>query len=293
MSKFKKTYSEAARLRGYSSIFSSTSFSKLLKNDDYSFLTAKIERYDIDKIGDKFTTYHDYIKYVYKQLLKGYRNEYLYKNTLIEYLLKKNYGADETVVFNEFKVGKSVADLAFFNGISKVFEIKTELDSEKRLESQLADYCKLFQKCYIVTFETLVEKYLSINDFVGIIAVKISKEKLKIEEVREAQDNNEIDPLVLMRSLRTQEYKNIVSSYYHELPKMNSFDMFTKCQQLIAEIPYKTLNDLFILQMKKRHTNTTFLSSSFMELRQLCLSININSSQYDELNLKLNQPINI
>ena len=52
------------RMRSYSSIFSSTSFSKLLRYDDYSFIDSKIERYDQSKVGKTIETYYDYIRYI-------------------------------------------------------------------------------------------------------------------------------------------------------------------------------------------------------------------------------------
>lgn len=47
-------------MRSYSAVFSSTVFSRML-NDDYSFIDAKINRYDRSKIvSGKITTYLDY-----------------------------------------------------------------------------------------------------------------------------------------------------------------------------------------------------------------------------------------
>ena len=147
-------------MRSYASIFSSTSFARLLKNEDFDFINKKIERYDSNKIGKKFTTYSEYIRYAYNSLKKDYRCEYFYKNELINEFLLKKYGTENTIVINEFKVGNSVADMVLFNGTSKAFEIKTELDSEKRLSGQLNDYTKIFKECYVVTHESLIGKYL-------------------------------------------------------------------------------------------------------------------------------------
>ena len=102
------------KMRSYSSIFSSTFFNKLLKEDDFSFINSKILRYDNSKIGVKIHTYADYIKYTYNELRKQYRNEYIYKNTFINEMLIKDYGVKNTVIINEFRVGNSIADLVMF-----------------------------------------------------------------------------------------------------------------------------------------------------------------------------------
>lgn len=281
-------------MRGYSSVFSSTSFAQLLLSDDYTFIKHKINRYDKENIGKKFTTYLDYLQYIYKQLQNNYRCEYIYKNTIINELLLKEYGTKSTVVFNEFKVGNSVADLVLFNGTSKAFEIKTELDSMKRLENQLCHYTKLFRQCYIVIHESLLDKYIGVDSMIGIIVIKAqSGRNLKLEEIRPALQNENIDAHMLMRSIRTPEYKNIAKAYYGTLPPMNSFNMFDICRDLLERIPADNLHHLFINELKKRKSNTSTLRQYKKELRQLCLSMNISLTDYQVLETKLNLPVKL
>lgn len=284
---------ELNRMRSYSSIFSTTYFSKLLKNDDYSFINTKIMKYDQLLVGKEILTYHDYIKFIYKELSKQYRNEYIFKNTFINELLINKYGLKDTIAINEFRVGDSIADIVLFNGTSKAFEIKTELDSNKRLIGQLSDYSKIFKESYIVTYETLVDKYLNEDDSVGIISLKKYSRGLKMTEIRPAKVNSEIDPECVIRSLRTNEYKSIVKQYFGELPVMNSFNMFDICRDLILQIPLKDLNHLFIEQFKKRKSNTLTIESHIKELRQIGLAMNIDDKTHRILEEKLNKNIQI
>jgi len=284
---------ELNRMRSYSSIFSTTYFSKLLKNDDYSFINSKIIKYDQLKVGNEILTYHDYIKFVYKELSKQYRNEYIYKNTFINDLLINKYGLKDTVAINEFRVGDSIADIVLFNGTSKAFEIKTELDSNKRLVGQLADYSKIFKESYIVTYENLVDKYLNQNNSVGVISLEKNSKGLKMKEIRPAKINLEIDPKSIIRSLRTNEYKSIAKQYYGELPPMNSFTMYEICSDLIVRIPLEDLNRLFIEQLKKRKSNTLTIGSHIKELRQIGLAMNIDDKTHRLLEEKLNKIIQI
>lgn len=281
------------KMRSYSSVFSSTSFSRLLQYDDYSFMDSKIERYDKQKIGKSIETYYDYIQYIYNELRKQYRNEYIYKNTFINELLIKTYGVKDTIAINEFRVGNSIADIVLFNGTSKAFEIKTELDSDKRLSSQLDDYTKIFNECYIITHKALVSKYLNVDKTIGIIELIEKPRSLKMREIRPAIKNRNIDPETIIRSIRTNEYKSIVKQYYGELPEMNSFNMFNICNKLIKEIPPEQLSDLFIEQLKTRKSNTSFIKMFYKELRQIGLALNIGDKRYHQLTVKLNQPIRI
>ncbi len=281
------------KLRSYSSVFSSTSFLKLLQHDDYSFINTKIERYDLSKVGVHINTYYDYIQLIYRELRKRYRNEYVYKNTFINNLLIGKYGVKDTIAINEFRVGNSIADIVMFNGTSKAFEIKTELDSDKRLRGQLADYTKIFKECYIITHESLIEKYLQEDKHIGIIELIERPRSIAMREVRKAKENKYIDANTLIRSIRTPEYKNIVKKYYGELPEMNSFNMFETCKGLMKQIPEDQLHLLFIEELKKRKSNTGIINTFNNELRQVCLAMNIDANSYLELDCKLRKQINL
>jgi hypothetical protein len=281
------------RLRSYSTIFSSTSFSKLLKYEDYSFIDSKISRYDKNQIGIRFNTYYDYLKYIYNALSKGYRNEYIYKNTFISKLLINTYGLKDIIAINEFRVGNSIADLVMFNGTSKAFEIKTELDTNKRLNGQLDDYTKIFRESYIVTHESLSEKYLQEDSSIGIIELVDRPKSLQMREIRPAKEINSINVDTLMRSIRTPEYKNIVKQYFGKLPEMNSFNMFEICKEYIKTIPQENLHYLFISELKKRKSNTNIIRKFPLELRQLYLAMNIDIKLYQEFENKLNKQINL
>lgn len=282
-----------SRYRNYSTIFTRMAFTRILKNDDYSLLNSNIQIYDLHKIGNSIHTYVDYIKYAYREMKNHYQNEYIYKNTFINYLLLEKYGRKDTIVINEFRVNNSIADLVLFNGTSKAFEIKTELDSKKRLNSQLNDYTKIFKECYLITHGSLIDSYLKENENLGIIELINTQKSLAMREIRSAVENQTIDSDTLMRSIRTSEYKNIIFSYFGELPDVNSFYMFEECKRLLKQIPNNILNQLFISEIKKRKSNTKIIDSFNKELRQICLALNLDANTYNELYSKLNVTVKI
>ena len=276
----------------YSSIFSRSNFDRLLKHNDYSIFKETISDYDQKLVGSKIITYADYTYHVYKYMLKNYRNEYIFKNSLINMLIKE-YGTKNTVIFNEFSVGNSIADLVLFNGKSRAYEIKTELDSDKRLFSQLADYKKIFQQCYIVVYKDCVEKYISAEDTVGVISMSINRGRVKFEVAKPPIDNTNIDPHILIRCLRTSEYQELVKRYYTYLPKMNAFTAFAICEEMMCAIPSEELNRLFIQIMKERKSNMSIIKSFDKYLWQICLSMHLTNKDYETINYKLKEPIQI
>jgi hypothetical protein len=286
----KSAYNQVDRLRNYSNAFSRMSLLPIVEQGDFSMLNLKIER-ERDKIGKKFTTYSEYLKYAYSTLTKHYRSEIVYKNTLIK-SLQDEYGTKNSLIINEFRVGNSVADIVMFNGTSKAFEIKTELDSDKRLETQLSDYSKIFKESYIIIYESMLEKY-KVAENIGIITLSLVKGRLKLTKIRAAIPNNNLDIDMLMRSIRTNEYKNIVSSYFKTLPQVGNCEMYEGCKAMMKEIPQDKLQELFLYEIKKRKSNNTDLQKYRNELKQFCLSANLDKAQYDIFYQRLSNSINI
>ncbi len=278
------------QLRSYSSVFSRRAFSDIIEYDDFSKLDILFDRYDSN--NKRIETYYEYIKYIYKILVKNYRCEYVYKNEIINELLIKKYGTQSTIAINEFRVQGSIVDIALFNGESKAFEIKTEYDSKRRLDKQLDDYSHFFQKCYIVIPEEQLCLYENdIPSNVGIIVLYLNRGRVNLREVKKAEFNDKINSGVLMRSIKTAEYKNIIKEYYGYLPNVSCFDMFAECEILMAKIPQQELRRLILQEIKKRNSSTGFIKTSPSEIRQICLSLNLNIKQLSELKDKLNSSI--
>ena len=76
---------------------------------------------------------------IYCELKNNYRNEYFYKNTLLNKLLLGVHSVNTTTALTEVAIAKSKADFVLINGKAVVYEIKTELDNLDRLSSQIDD----------------------------------------------------------------------------------------------------------------------------------------------------------
>ena len=150
--------------------------------------------YTYDQSQKKIDSYYDYILYLYNFITRYYRCEYVFKNEIINQLLLKKYGTENSIAFNEFKVGKSVVDFAVMNGESKAFEIKTQFDSPKRLSKQMEDYQKIFNKCYVVVSTEELDYYKNkVDQTTGIIELYINRGKIKLKEHRPAIKKMRID----------------------------------------------------------------------------------------------------
>lgn len=273
--------------RDFSILFSRSEVLRWL-NGDFSSIDLKLQRYNlIDKY--RGNSYLKLLKNTYKVLEANYPNEYILKNEFLNKWVKKELGSKDSLVFNEFRIGKVIADLAMFNGISKAFEIKTILDKEQRLSNQLLEYKKIFNEVYIIIPKTQIDKYIDFDSTVGIIVYNSSSKDFDL--IRKPVENKHIDVNVLMEILHTKEYLKIVQKYYGNIPNMSIFDQFDVCKELISKIPTKELNNLFLKLMKERKVNNLFFNKINNEFNQICLSLNLSKDQKDNLVYQLKSNI--
>lgn len=278
------------QLRDYSSLFSRSS-AKEWMSGNLSSIDYKIKRYDQCWYSKPKTTYIDYLKFVYSVLENQYQNEYILKNSFLNDWLIKELGESNSEIYSEFRIGSAIADLVMFNGTSRAFEIKTELDSDKRLNSQLDQYRKVFNEIFLIVPASKIEEYETYDSSVGIICFDILR-PTRFQIIRYAVKNTDIDAEALMHILHTNEYKEIVSYHYGQLPKITSFNQFEVCKELIAKIPQNELNQLFINKMKKRAGSYGLSVRYYKEFNQLSLALRMNMKNRKQLFSILKAPLN-
>lgn len=276
-------------LRDYSTIFTRSEALSILKGD-FNSIDLKIERHYNEIPKSALSSYSTFLKHSYKILEKYYQNEYVLKNSFLTNWLIEELGKSDSIIMNEFRIGGSVTDLAMFNGISKAFEIKTEYDSDQRLKSQIENYKEVFNETYLIIPKSKFSTYKKYKKDVGIILYdNTSNEKFEFYKKSELREN--LNPTILMQVLNTNEYKRIVEKYFGELPKMNSFNQYKICFELIKSIPIVELNQLYLEQIKNRKFDKVLSASSFKELNQMCLALKLKQKEKRTLIQNLKQPI--
>lgn len=280
------------RARFYSSLFSRSFFERLIKDGNDTKLLARINR--VDSSGKCVNmSICNYLHIAYNYLAKYHRNEYVYKNALIRKLIH-SYSSRSSVIFSEFKVGCSYADLVMFNGESRVYEIKTELDTSSRLASQLNDYKGFFQKIYIVTHSDHADKYAAMDETVGIIALSYHAGSIQLRAIREPIKNNHADASTIMKTLHTNEYKKLVTKLYGALPPVGNFQMYDACLSILRMEENTLLQEEVNKIIKERSSVTRYLrryERGLSHLMQICLSLHIQPCEYENLRAILKQVI--
>ncbi len=270
----------------FSTLFTRSEISRFLNNDFYS-INLKLKRYNLNK---KYNgkSYLYVLKDFYKQLIQYYPNEYILKNELINQILlnEKEKDKKNTKIFNEFRIGKAIGDITIFNGVSRVYEIKSILDTDFRLNNQINFYSKIFNEIFIVIPFNLINKFSNFDEKIGIILFNQNTGELSIYKKAQHLENIDID--TLMQTIHTKEYIKIATSFYGKLPTMNSFNQFHICKELISKIPIEELNNLYINTIKNRKVNNTLSKKWHNELNQIFLSLNFDEKNKTKLlnNLK-------
>lgn len=276
------------QFRDMSSLFMRGAVNQWL-NSDFKSIHVKLERYNLLE-RNRGKSYLYVLRNAYRMLAENYPNEYILKNEFLTQNIKELTVTGQSVVFNEFRLGKAIADLVLFNGDSKVFEIKTILDSEYRLNSQILEYKKIFNFVYIIIPIEHLDKYMAYDDTVGLISYDAKLNSFLKE--REAKRNKIIDLDVLMQVLHTKEYLDIVENNFEEIPEMNVFTQFDISKELIGKMSYEAINRAFIDNMKRRNINNQFFNKINREFNQICLSLNLKMEERDRMINNLRTIIN-
>lgn len=265
--------------------FSKSMLEETLLGHNSSCYGEIIKRYAIDQNG----TNGDIISTIYSILSSQYRNEYFYKNTLLNNLIVKKHKLYTTKVLTELPINKSIADFVTLNGKAVAYEIKTELDNLERIESQVNDYYKCFPYVCIVTCEFHLEKVKELFAGTNVGIYWFSKRNsIKIEQEPKA-DWSHLDHCAIFKLLRKYEFENIVKKYFKELPKVSQFEYYSECYKMFLNIDLDHIMKELLVVLKQRCCiQIEKFEHVPLELKMLVYQSNYSDENYSKLETFLN-----
>lgn len=268
-------------------IFTKNTFNNLIDNEANRSYSCVIKRY-LSCSESKQNM--DLISEIYQYMNKEYRNEYYYKNTLLNKLLLGRHSLNTTTALTELPINKSKADFILINGKAIVYEIKTELDNFERLESQINDYYKAFNHVCVVTSESNLDKLEKVlnNDYVGIYVLKKNNTLTTIRKPLEY--NLCLNHRTMFKILRKKEHENIILNHYENLPQTTQFKYYEECYKLFSKLNL----DLAYKEMLKQLKNRACIEvSEFKEYVPYELKFLVYFSKYKKTDyFKLNKFLN-
>ncbi|WP_255993555.1 sce7726 family protein [Clostridium perfringens] len=264
-------------------IFTKSTFNEILNNKKSDCYSNVIKTY-LENFENKKNK--ELIKDLYKFMDKKYRNEYYFKNTLINKLLLGKYSLNTTTALTEVPINKSKADFILVNkskGI--VYEIKTGLDTLDRLENQLKDYYKAFTLVNVVISEEKYEKVNKLLENTNIGIYILTKHNTLSLRKRPIEDSSKLEYKTIFNILRKNEFENIILDYYKELPKIQAAFYYDKCFELINQIDINLFYSYMLNQLKKRIiiNKRYFLEKIPYELKFLVYFSEYNINDYSNI----------
>lgn len=188
----------------------------------------------------------------YKLLLKNYKNEYIYKNTIAQKIVIGKHRLSNITFFNEFKVWSNFVDALVINGCITAYEIKTEYDSYSRLAKQLTTYTQVFEYVNLVIPE---KKYTDsllkiLPENIGIIFLS---DRNTLIEKRTAKSNlYNLSHEMIFSCLHKTEYENFLIKKNGTLPDVKPVYVRSVCLENFKKIDIIEINQFFHTTLKQR-----------------------------------------
>jgi hypothetical protein len=231
-------------------VFTKSTMNEWVNQSNEAFFD-KIERYvdTSDCILNK-----NMLTEIYNKMSKYYRNEYIYKNTMLNKLLLGRHSINTTTALTEVPVEKSKADFILINGKAVVYEIKTELDTLDRLTGQLNDYYKAFENVCVITSDSNCKRVLSLLKDTNVGVCILTKRNTISTKKEPISYNSKLDLNTMFKILRKQEYENILLNHFGELPTTKPVEYYKECLKLFKSIEGTLAYNYMVKELKKRNS---------------------------------------
>jgi len=191
------------------------------------------------------------LELAYNYLRQNYRCEYVYMNEIANQLLLKFHNDNSATLLKELASNSSIADIVIVNGSTIAYEIKTELDTFDRLDSQLESYQMLYDRVNVVTYPEAVETISKkIDGAIGIIVLDENNELITIREAGFCR--HKFKPSKAIFTLRQIELVRAYEQYIGKFPEMGTGLIYDFCHEWFLKLNSKEAHQIFHDALKLR-----------------------------------------
>lgn len=273
--------------RAASALFSTAVFRPVLQGGDTRRADDLVHTIRTDAGLAKSAPNMAVVHAAYTVMQDNYRAEYVYRNLIVSRVYIGRHRASRATAFlNEVRVGESVADCILVNGQMTVYEIKTELDRQDRLQSQLASYYGAFALVNVVVHEAHTDRYRDMlaGTTTGILSVG---NRWRLSAVQPAVEYSALlDHRVMFNLLRAAEVERALRAWYGEIPDVPNGVRYSEHFALAQAIPPIRFHDLVHEQLRSRayHGSRAAISTpELMPLRALLVQLQPTEDQHRRL----------
>jgi hypothetical protein len=207
------------------------------------------------------------------------------KNVIANRLFLDLHDAERAYLTQEFRSGLSRADVVILNGTSTVYEVKTELDSFSKLQSQLADYRLIFDRICVVVPESIAETTMRIvSRETGVVVVQ---NDLQVSTIQEPKSNKiNVSPAQIFDCMRRAEYEAAVRAAFGHVPDVPNALRYSACKAMFVQLSPSVAHDLMVSSVQLRGANPAramLLSEMPESLAHACLTVSESKAFIDRL----------
>ena len=188
---------------------------------------------------------------VFALLATYYRNEYVFKSAVAHAVIPEQVNPGIASVQIEFPVVPSILDVAAASDTTRAFEIKTDFDSSRRLDSQAESYLKVFDEVYLVTTEKSLSTFSrKLDSRVGLVVLNDEGSLVICRNAVSNKSNLQHDRICA--ALRQKERISALERRTGQPIIMPNGLVGAYCARQFAEISPLELHEIFVDAMRKR-----------------------------------------
>lgn len=187
----------------------------------------------------------------YATLARAYRNEYVYKNTLLRHATSTAGPRRPVNALLELRAGQAVADVVAVGATAAAYEIKTDLDTLGRLDLQLSEYSRCFEYVNVVASPTRAVRIAERTAaYVGVLAVESTGALTTLRSP--ASHSQQIEHSYLFRILRRGEILAILQRQMGYQPDVPPAKLWSRTAGLFTQIPIDVVHREFVEELRAR-----------------------------------------
>ncbi|MFI2842333.1 sce7726 family protein [Mycolicibacterium sp. PDY-3] len=239
---------------------------------------------------DESITLADVFDGALRVMTRHYRNEYVFKNTIVDRLVFGRHSPRTAAALLELRAGKAIVDVAVFNGTSTAYEIKTDLDDFSRLPQQLRCYEASFERVNVVTSPRLAPRVLAtVPTHIGILALT---DRGSLSEMRApAAGIGRLTQAGLFGMLRRQEILDILRrtlGYEVDVPPAR---LWRRTRDLFLSLAMETAHPQVVDELRSRGMRAATTAVAVpRSLRAMAYEVPLNASEARRVRAKLVAP---
>jgi hypothetical protein len=268
--------------------FSISTIKNISENGLSKRLTLILNKAQFEQIISSEYKFSDFYEELYNYLKENYRSEYVYKNVIADKILFQNHQLKESTLLTELRACGAKIDVAIFNGTSTAYEIKSEFDTTDRLNNQLNNYLKMFDKVYVVTDKKKEHEIIKkISPKIGVIVLN---EKCSLVTIKKAKSNKaNIIPEETFKVFNKHEHLEILKMNRINTNRIPNTKIFSKAEKIFCKLKPHDAHKLMVslLIRRKNYRREKFIQEVPKSLRVIAVSGLFNSKQKRKIREKL------